>query len=469
MTSKQSTNFNWKIIFYGIIGFALGGGIFTALAMGFEPIDGELDNFSIYNPFAGIIGLILWGMLGSVSLGIGLFGSKNKRKILHFAYAGIMGTSLGIAAMLFLIIVLSDLGDFGFIIGFCAFIVIMGAAIGQVLNNKRVTVYLIFLSIIPGLFLSINYTAGFGGMVGLIHTISSSIIIGFSYALIIAYFTRKQEIEFREKFRENKKINKWVLFAIIAVATGLLGALLINIVFPPESIEDFGCCGKIITTKEFLMNTGKTESIGIYTIKFLEYTRDGKTIRADEHHYRYDHQVEDITQDMRLSLEWIRQNVEDDAVFFNACDRRHLIRAYTGHDSVICEFSPGEIDYDEIALYSTPEDTLTIMEKYNANYFYIHWSDLRECHSYHYDTAGNQIEDNLPRSRETIITPEEKEEINKKAKDSEEWSMLMNELRTKKRLKMFENTTLEKALNEKEIEGLKLVYSDKFAVIYKRI
>ena len=47
--------------------------------------------------------------------------------------------------------------------------------------------------------------------------------------------------------------------------------------------------------------------------------------------------------------------------------------------------------------------------------------------------------------------------------------MLINELYNKKQFETIENTTIGRALNKKEIEGLKLVYSDKSAVIYERI
>ena len=75
-----------------------------------------------------------------------------------------------------------------------------------------------------------------------------------------------------------------------------------------------------------------------------------------------------------------------------------------------------------------------------------------------------------------VPTKEEEDamaEISKVAKDEDEKNKLisqrMSELYKKRLLEMLGNTTLGRVLNKEKIEGLELVYSDKSAVIYKKI
>ena len=187
----------------------------------------------------------------------------------------------------------------------------------------------------------------------------------------------------------------------------------------------------------------------------------------------------------------------------NWWDYGHLIRGYGGRDSVVYNPSGEVFDrtrskgvgakvrrtwdtgaYGELSshekivdvgyalLASTPNETLRIMDKYNAGYLYVHYTDFGKSWAIYKaieDEAGSKLTVNFSEGFGVLPTQEEIDEITKTAKNESERQMLINELYNKKQFETIENTTIGRALNKKEIEGLKLVYSDKSAVIYERI
>jgi|GEM_PF-1036143 len=481
---ENKTKFNWKLPFYGAAGFAFGSIVLIAITLFLEGVMGGYTTGAI-----ALVSFAAWGAIGGASLGIGLFGFENKIKILYLTFAGMVGLPLGFASAVFLSGYLQGGGPHNIFpqiaVGFAFWLAISGMFIGLGMKNMRYTIYLLFAGAVIGIILGV-ITGGVGisggtgtaagkGMPWFIHFIISGIIIGFSYGLVIAHATRKSA-------DEDKDPKKWLF--VVAVVAGLAVVLIINIFFPPEITEvGSGSYGKIITTNSFYVNMQYLPHAGFHPYTYIEYEKDGRMFE----YIFYD-------QSMRLSLEWIKQNTEDDSIFLNWWDYGHHIRGYTNRDSIIYapsadilrttarqtwnpksgDFSPHDrvIDTGYALLTSNSNETLRIMDKYNANYIYVQYSDLGKSWAIYEavkDDVGGKLTFDASNSWQPQVTNEEIDEIQETIKDEDERNKLMSELYRKRQLEMLENTTLEKALNKKEIEGLELVYFDKTSVIYKRI
>ena len=479
----METKFNWKLPLYGVIGFALGSIIFTAGDVFNAAFELTSADNAIIGYIIGFVCVVLWGGLGGASLGLGMFGKEDKGKILRLAVAGASGFLFGLAALLLSVVVL--LGP-GFLIGFPILISVTGIFLGMGLKSKRYGIYLAGFGVVAGIItdivvLGIGYI-DLGLRIGVIdfYAITLSITAGFFYGLALAYVDYKP--------LGTNKINKWILFIAIAIISGLVLASAMQFLFPPKIVENVGCCGKIVTTQKFQLFLSYMKNTGFYTYTYIEYEKDGRTF---ENYF---------DNSMRLSLEWINQNTEDDAVLLNWWDYGHMIRGYTYRDSVIYapsadmlgtvanmewipekqgDFSPGEkiADVGYALLTSNPDETLQIMDKYNAGYLYVYtmdWGKSWAIYEAIKDDVGSKLTINF--SALEVPTKEEdevKDEISKMAKDEDEKNKLisqrMSELYKKRLLEMLGNTTLGRVLNKEKIEGLELVYSDKSAVIYKKI
>ncbi len=396
---------------------------------------------------------------------------------------------LGFAAAVFLF---GYFGVLNSIPGFTLWLAVAGMFMGLGLKNTKYAIYLSCAGAVAGFIIGV-ITQGIGiendfglcpatGMSWIVHFIVSSIIIGFLFGAVLAYITRKS-------IDEDKETGTWLL--AVAVVCGLSVVLITGILLPQKSIEDVGCCGKIITANEFSMDIHYINHARFGTMQYIEYAMDGRTFRGY------------VDNSMRPSLEWIIGNTRKDSVFLNWWDYGHLIRGYGGRDSVVYNPSGEVFDrtrskgvgakvrrtwdtgaYGELSshekivdvgyalLASTPNETLRIMDKYNAGYLYVHYTDFGKSWAIYKaieDEAGSKLTVNFSEGFGVLPTQEEIDEITKTAKNESERQMLINELYNKKQFETIENTTIGRALNKKEIEGLKLVYSDKSAVIYERI
>jgi len=518
----MKVKFNWKLPLYGVIGFLIGGIVLIGIKLYLEVF--ILGTNLISTTWIGIICFALWGALGSAILGIGLFGYKNrenKKKILQMTLAGAAGLPLGfIAAIFFLGFLYNEFphylplpGDLVIFV-FAVWLAYSGAFLGLGLKSLKSIIYLLFAGAVAGAVLGI-ITAIFGiadetgmpdqGIPWFVHIIISSAVIGFSFGLITAHIKNDIKKGFAslegvyEDYKDHKDYKKWAL--TLSVIGGIAVLVIMNILFPLKVVEHvcpyslFDCYGKIVTTNKFGMDLYYIEGAWFYPFTYIEYTKNGKRFKASFY-----------IDDMRPSLEWINRNTEKDSVFLSWLDYGHLIRGYSGRDSVVYNPSgeyfdrifsdeAGEIfrktwnvknagelsSHDKLVdagyalLTSNPDETLGIMDKYNANYLYIHHTETGKSGTIYKaieDEIGDKLKFNFsvydfPNS--VRITEEEHEEISKIAKNNDERNELMNELYRKKNIERHENTTIGKALNKEKIEGLELVYSDRSAVIYRKI
>lgn len=193
-----------------------------------------------------------------------------------------------------------------------------------------------------------------------------------------------------------------------------------------------------------ILDSRKEYKGNVQTWQQIEYTKDGKTIRGD------------LYPGLRDSLDWIKQNTLDDAILMNWWDYGDSIIGYTGRDSVIRYTSKELLDTISMYKYVTPEkkkemedatiphekiqdvskvltsensqDAIKIMKKYNAEYLFVHSNDTRLFSIFQFAIEGIWKEPN-------------KDDIDK--------------------------TIVGMASKGLEIEGFKLVYSDKNVRLYK--
>ncbi len=181
-----------------------------------------------------------------------------------------------------------------------------------------------------------------------------------------------------------------------------------------------------------------TEQNTMTTSPRFTYSRDGRNFTPDY----YDESLKD-------ALKWIKDNTSQDAVFLSWWDYGHMIRAFGERDVVV--YAPSPNLNDTIGAPWTPEkgpfsaeettrdvarallsnnssETLDIMKSYNATYVFVYASDPMKS-----------------------------------------YGMFVAIGESDKSIRDVEDTFINKALREEEIEGMELAYSDENVVIYRRI
>jgi asparagine N-glycosylation enzyme membrane subunit Stt3 len=185
----------------------------------------------------------------------------------------------------------------------------------------------------------------------------------------------------------------------------------------------------------------------------FNYTRDNETFTSLEY------------KDMNDAVEWIKQNTPQDSIFLNWWDYGHVIRGQAEREAIVWEPSkeilftvakyaamsneerekvecPQCNPHDRIMdvvnalIAEDPSETIEIMSKYNATYLLVNQGDRTKSYVIFLvsdkDPADYVTTDYKP--KETALT-----------------------------------TTLFKAINGEEIEGLELAYTDDSVNIYEKI
>ena len=160
----------------------------------------------------------------------------------------------------------------------------------------------------------------------------------------------------------------------------------------------------------------------------------------------------------RPALDWIKEDIEETAVFLGWWDYGHMIRGYTGRDAIV--YSPSEDilwslasgkwdeagsgafsskeKIDDVVLALTTTDatkTKEVMEKYNADYVFVTKRDAYSAFVL-FKIAGFDIADYIGEEYQ----PKEKAQ----------------------------STILFRMLRMDEIEGFELIYGDDAVRIYRR-
>ncbi len=181
----------------------------------------------------------------------------------------------------------------------------------------------------------------------------------------------------------------------------------------------------------------------MYTRQDIEYVKDGRKF------------TNYFDPKLSQSLDWIKTETHEDSIFLCWWDYGHMIRGYADRDVVIYspsedilwtvsskiwdteasgEFSSREKIDDAVKALTThdPTETREVMEKYDAEYIFVTKSDSGTSYVL-FTLAGYDISE-----------------------------YLLDYEPTDKAL----DTILFKAINEQEIEGFELVYSDDYVKIY---
>ncbi|MFH1612216.1 MAG: hypothetical protein ABIB46_00545 [bacterium] len=207
-----------------------------------------------------------------------------------------------------------------------------------------------------------------------------------------------------------------------------------------EEIVNENMNGKIIEKQGEILSG---EQVGEkFTMYDISYEKGGKEYR------NY------FLEELRPALDWINDNIEEDAKFLNWWDYGHMIRGYTGREVVVYSpsedmlwsLSSGKWDTNLSGEFSTNEKmkdvalaflasdfdrTKEIMVKYDTNYFF-----------------ATKLEDYI---------------IDYWAERLKEYYSTINDIGETR-----ENIFITKMLNEEEIEGFSLVYNDDYVKIYKK-
>jgi len=184
-------------------------------------------------------------------------------------------------------------------------------------------------------------------------------------------------------------------------------------------------------------NEGRT-----FTMHDIAYTVDGRDFR------NY------FLVELRPALDWVADNVPEDAVFLNWWDYGHMIRGYTGREVII--YSPsadllwslasGKWNVEGSGDFATDEEitdvlfgllfdvgrTKVVMDKYSAGYVFV-------------------VDMDLPIFEHILIN-----------------LGLYDDISEEERKEKIQESVLVGFLNEEEFEGFELVYSDDKVKIYKK-
>ena len=229
-----------------------------------------------------------------------------------------------------------------------------------------------------------------------------------------------------------------VMLLIIVLASGCTTAENIqepDIHQPAENIEYIGGKYNLELVITEVTANGRT---GI--MKKIRYVKDGEVVEPDQI----------LPDNMRPGLDWLRANTPEDSIVMSWWDYGNAIRAYSEREPVIdapskallgstvskyLGKSPEEIECDACLPHNMVEDVARLlisedaneakmlMEKYGARYLYVHIED-----------EGKSMAFYIARGLEP---------------------------------KQIEDTILFRALDEQEIEGFELVYSDGVSRVYK--
>jgi len=233
----------------------------------------------------------------------------------------------------------------------------------------------------------------------------------------------------------NKKTTK-IIFSFILLIF-IIGCTTQQDQTPEETIKE-----QQISENARIITTERTYNDEEYQRTDIRYERDNQ---------EYQNYFEPQFQP---ALDWIKENTEQTTKFLNWWDYGHMIRGYTGRDTII--FSPSEDilwslasqQWDEEASgrFSTkqeindvatalttedPEITIEILKRYNADYIFTTKRDEASAFIFFKITdKEGYIEEYKPKEKAL-------------------------------------NTILFKLLNKEEIEGLELVYQDDITSIYR--
>lgn len=514
--------FDWRLPLYGSLGFLIG-----AFALVFV-IWLILPKYNISPTQGGVVGLLvgivvfgLWGMIGGLFMGFGL----DKNKAVRIAFAECIGFLVGISfIIIFEGVLISILNESTYPMSvislFSLLVSFLGLFLGIGMKNKNFAFHLAIFGLLLGALL--------GMLVWILEIVSASLntmeilpwevwlesgaLIGLVLGFEVAYFKSHpppnifpEDKNIFPKIKADNKYLKAVKFISASFLFGVILTVFVIVFYPTEIIEpvcdydynfcgytyDCNCSAQIITRNQLFIDSGVHYS----PVTQFKYTRENKTFITDY-----------WDKDIRLSLEWIRQNTEKEAKFLNWWDYGHLIRGYAGRETIVyapslegytrmcmgrecanenilCEeakrkaidnwntetlgnFSQHEkiIDVGYALLTDNTNETLQIMDKYNSTYLYIHSSDAGKSYSictaiddYYMKMKGYSCHSIVELKQEDYIKYYESN-----YSESEKYcGIILPE--------MFKNTTIGRALKNKEIEGLELVYHDMFSVIYKRV